>query len=267
MKKAPAIPFLPILILSLCVCAPAAKSLQAEESRTGGEKPPPVYSDYNGGEPFKLAWRISYGDKSIGYSISRFSFSPSGGLKEEGGKKFTIDLGVITVLYTEKTATTWSGSGLVASFQSTIIVNDSVEKRFFTRTGDGTATLRIVKGDKTRKISHTKDEFDFTSGDLSLRGFNDKSGNVTYRIMSLADGKIGTLSYTFLGMEKVKGTNGTEECAKIDIKGRKGGGIFLINDMGIALYFKVSFPLGYFSFTPADLAEAEEALMNKTSSE
>ncbi|MBN1573466.1 MAG: hypothetical protein JW984_09760 [Deltaproteobacteria bacterium] len=267
MKKVPAIPFLSILILSFCVIAPAAKSLRVEELGIGGGKPSSVYNDYEKGEPFDLAWRISYRDKDIGYSISRFSSSSGGELKEDGVKKFIIDLGVITVLYSERTSTTWNGSGLIVSFTSTIDVNGSVERRLFRRDEMGTGTLKIIKGNKIKEVSHAKDEFDFISGDLYLRGFQDRSGDVTYRIMSLIDGKINSNSCTFIGMEKVNGTKGTEECAKIDIKGKKGGGIFLINDIGIAVYFKVQFPLGHFSFTPVDLAEAEKALMNKLPSE
>ncbi len=266
MKRVFAIPFLPILILSLCVNASALKSLRAEERGIGGVKPSSVYNDYNKGKPFELAWEIAFRGTVIGYSISRFSFSPRGDLKEEGIRKFSIDLGVITVLCSERTATTWDSSGLIVSFRSTRDVNGSVDKRFFKRDDVGTATLKIIKGNKTREVSHTRDEFDFTSGDLYLRGFQDKSGNVTYRIMFLTDGKIGSLSYTYIGREKVKATNDTEECAKIDIVGKKGGGIFLINDMGIALYFKVRFPLGDFSFTPTDLAEAEKAILSEAPS-
>ncbi|MEJ2068571.1 MAG: hypothetical protein P8Y09_11655, partial [Deltaproteobacteria bacterium] len=138
----------------------------------------------------------------------------------------------------------------------------SVEKRHFRRTKEGTGILKIVKGDKVRKVSRTADEFDFTSGDLCLKGFNDGSGHVTYRILSLADGKLGTLSYTFIGRETIAGTNGVEECSKIDIVGKKGDGTILIDDMGIALYFKVDFPLGDFSFTPVGLPEAEAAISN-----
>lgn len=244
----------------------------AEESRN---EPGPLYKIRKDVAPFSLAWKIAYRGTDIGYSVSRFSFTPeknskkgrSGDvsyrlMKEEGIKRFDIDLGIIKISYSEKTATTWDGSGLIVSFSSTIEINGSIEKRYFKRSEEGAGILKIIKGDKIREVSHTIDDFDFTSGDLYLKGFLDKSGNVTYKIMSLADGKVGSLSYTFIGRERIAATNGTEECLKIDIVGRKGGGIFLINDMGIALYFKIQFPLGDFSFTPTDLAEAETAILN-----
>jgi hypothetical protein len=267
--------FLFLLIFSFFIISFIGIPPRAEE--TGGN---PVLGNnvHKENTSFKLAWKILYKKEDIGYSISRFSFKQEQGLEkaksdentpmmlnEEGIKQFYIEFGVFKISYIEKTATTWNSSGLIISFNSTVEVNNTIEKRIFRRGKDGTAYLNIIKGDKTKEVIHTADEFDFTSGDLYLKGFKDASGDVSYKVLSLTDGKIKPLSYTFVGKEKVLAITGIEECRKVDVKGKKGGGLFLIGDLGIALSFNVNFLLGDFSFTPVDhrgLAEAERAIAN-----
>ncbi len=267
--------FLSLLIFSFFIISFMRIPPRAEE--TGGN---PVVGNnvHKEDTSFKLAWKILYKKKKIGYSISRFSFKHEQGLEkakhdenipmmlnEEGIKQFDIEFGVFNISYIEKTATTWNSSGLILSFNSAIEVNGTIEKRIFRRGKDGTAYLIIIKGDKTKEVIHKADEFDFTSGDLYLKGFEDTSGDVSYKVLSLTDGKIKPLSYTFVEKEKVLAITGIEECRKIDVQGKNGGGLFFINDMGIALSFNINFLLGDFSFIPIDhngRAQAERAIAN-----
>lgn len=267
--------FLSLLIFSFFIVSFMATAPLAEE--TVGN-PAPGYKTHDGNASFKLAWKISYRKKDIGYSISWFSLKQDQGLDkaksennspmmliEKGIKQFEIEFGVFKLSYIEKTATTWNSSGLIVSFNSTVEINNTIEKRIFRRGKDGTAYLTIIKGDKIKEVIHTADEFDFTSGDLYLKRFEDTSGDVTYKVFSLVDGKIKSFSYVFIGKEEVLATTGVEECRKIDIQGKSGGGIFLINDMGIALLFDVKFLLWGFSIIPVDcrgLAQAEKAIAN-----
>ena len=269
--------FLSLLIFSFFIISFMEAGPQAGE--TVGNTAP-GYKTYDGSSSFNLAWKISYKKNDIGFSISRFSLEQDQGLgkakseenssmmlNEEGIKEFNIEFGPINISYIEKTATTWNSYGLIVLFNSTIEVNNTIEKRIFRRGEDGTAYLKIIKGGKVREVVHTADEFDFTSGDLYLKGFEDTSGKATYKIFSLANGDIKSLSYIFIGKEEVLAINGVEECLKIDVQGKNGGGIFLINDMGIALSFNIKFLLGNFSFTPIDYSgfeEAERAITNKS---
>ena len=108
--------FLSLLIFSFFIISFMGTYSRAEETP---DNPTPEHKVHDGNTSFKLAWKISYRKKDIGYSISWFSLKQNQGLDkaknekdspmmliEEGKKQFDIKIGAFNISYVEKTTTT-----------------------------------------------------------------------------------------------------------------------------------------------------------------
>ena len=217
-----------------------------------------------GGEPnLDLAWRISFRERNVGYSISHFSSVYRGEdvlLKEEGIKKISADIAVMKIAFFEETQTLWDTHGFVKEFASDRDINGAHERREANRKADGSVAWRLVKGGETYERVYKREDFDYTGRDLYLNTLEKKPGPVSYRVLSVSDGNVHTITYQALGLEEVMGSTGLVSCSRISIKSSKGDGVFLVNDLGLPLCFNLDFFLGAFSFSPCALDEANRAI-------
>lgn len=212
----------------------------------------------------EMAWRITLRDKEVGYSLARFFYSDekTGHLfKEEGIKVLYGHVALLKITCVEETSTIWGEDGLVSTFTSFRDINGVSEIRKAERRGDGSLVWTLEKGGTIREKTFGKDDFDFTGRDLYMRDICNKSSPVEYRILSVSDGKIYSITYRAIGSEKVEGTNGILNCHKVEINGPMGDGVFLIHNMGISISFTTRFLLGKFSFYPCKLSDVSSEVL------
>ena len=215
---------------------------------------------------FELAWRVRLRDKDVGYSLSRFFYLDENTgylLKEEGTKLLCGNIALLKINYVEDTQTFWDEEGLVSTFTSVRKINGVSEIRRVERRGDGSLIWTLEKGGTSRKKRFKKGDFDFTGRDLYLKKICNESEPVTYRILSMSDAKIYSITYRALGHEEIEGTSGILNCHKVEINGPMGDGVFLIHNMGLAISFSTRFFLGDFSFYPCKLSDVPDETLDR----
>jgi hypothetical protein len=211
----------------------------------------------------ELAWKVSFRGKDVGYSLTMLSFLEDGSeyfLHEEGRKVLSGNIALIKIEYKEKTSTLWDETGIMHSFTSVRDINGVPEIREAFRNDDGSLTWRLRKGGTVHEKTIDKDQYDYTGRDLYLKNVFERLEPVTYRVLSVNDGKIYKITYRYLGGEDIEGTHGKITCARVEIKGPLGEGIFLVNELGYPVSFTTKFFLGSFSFRPVNLDEAKRAI-------
>ena len=213
----------------------------------------------------EMAWRITLRDKEVGYSLSRFFYldeETGHFLKEEGTKVLYGHFAALKITFVEDTLTIWDEDGLISTFTSLRDINGTSEIRKAERREDGSLVWRLEKGDKVQEKTFGKDDFDFTGRDFYFKDIYKESSPVVYRILSVNDGKIYSITYRARGSEKVEGTNGILNCHKVETNGPMGDGVLLIHDMGIPISFTTRFFLGKFSFYPCKLSDVSSEIFD-----
>ena len=214
--------------------------------------------------PFDYAWEVRFREEAIGYSLSRFCFIDEGGergLCADGYRSFAFEIGPVSIHVTEQTRVMWDDRGDMRELEARTAVGDDITITRALRTADG---VSIVKKTEKREKEHlfTSDEYDHTDVDRFLHTLDGLSDKKTYRILSISEDKVKSISYEYLGASDFFVSGMELVCHRIGFEGPRSTGEMLVDGLGIPVSFSMDTVLGSFTFVPCDPALAEESLFS-----